>query len=150
MRAAIESRISARKCSSCSTCAAVRPRGPRGPSSPRAGAREPSSEARYTSRVATRDDWQHRLGPLYGGAVALVHSTSWRWPIEVGEHPRAASWLVALGVPIGALAWLVAALVHGAGLPATIGALFGLGALSAASAALVERGVGGGGDTRER
>ncbi|HET9620062.1 MAG TPA: hypothetical protein VFP84_01755, partial [Kofleriaceae bacterium] len=84
--------------------------------------------------MATRDDWQRRLGPLYGGAVALVSSTPWRWPTEVGDDPRAAGWLVVLGLPIGALAWLVAALVHGAGVPAAVGALFGLAALSAASA----------------
>jgi cobalamin synthase len=91
--------------------------------------------------VATRDDWQRRLGPLYGGAVALVYSTPWRWPIEIREDPRAAGWLVVLGLPIGVLAWLVAVLVHGAGVPTTIAALFGLAALSAGSAALIERGL---------
>jgi len=91
--------------------------------------------------VPSRDDWQRRLGPLYGGAVALVHSTPWRWPTEVGDAPRAAGWLVALGVPIGAFAWAVAALVHAAGLPTSIAALSGLAALSLASAALVERGL---------
>lgn len=102
---------------------------------------QPGGEARYTLRVASRDDWQRRLGPLYGGAVALVHSTSWRWPIAIGDDPRAAGWLVAIGVPIGAAAWVVAMLTHVAGLPATVSALFGLGALSVASAALVERGL---------
>jgi len=91
--------------------------------------------------VSSRDDWQRRLGPLYGGAVALVHSTPWRWPTEVGDDPRAAGWLVALGVPIGGVAWCVAALVRAAGLPASIAALVGLAALSLASAALVERGL---------
>src|SRR5690242_10084694 len=43
---------------------------------------------RYTDAVASRDDWQRRLGPLYGGAVALVQSTPWRWPAEVGDAPR--------------------------------------------------------------
>ncbi|HEY0191990.1 MAG TPA: hypothetical protein VGC42_12810, partial [Kofleriaceae bacterium] len=73
--------------------------------------------------MATREDWQRRLGPLYGGAVALVHSTPWRWPVEVGGEPRAGGWLVALGVPVGAAAWLVAALVQAAGIPALIAAL---------------------------
>jgi cobalamin synthase len=91
--------------------------------------------------VSTRDAWQRRLGPLYGGAVALVHSTPWRWPTEVGDDPRAAGWLVALGIPIGGVAWAVAALVHAAGLPTSIAALTGLAALSLASAALVERGL---------
>ena len=91
--------------------------------------------------MSTRDDWQRRLGPLYGGAVALVHSTPWRWPAVVAGDARAAGWLVALGVPIGAAAWAVAALVHAAGLGAPIAALLGLAALTVASAALVERGL---------
>ena len=91
--------------------------------------------------MATRDDWQRRLGPLYGGAVALVQSTPWRWPTEVGDEPRAAGWLVVLGVPIGLAAWAVAALARAAGLPVGIAALLGLAALSAASAAIVERGL---------
>ncbi len=91
--------------------------------------------------MPTRDDWQRRLGPLYGGAVALVHSTPWRWPTEVGDDPRAAGWLVALGVPVGVVAWIAAALTHAAGLPTSIAALVGLATLSLASAALVERGL---------
>lgn len=91
--------------------------------------------------MASRDDWQRRLGPLYGGAVALVHSTPWRWPTEVGDSPRPAGWMVALGAPIGAAAWCVAALARAAGLPIGVAALLGLAALSAASAALVERGL---------
>jgi cobalamin synthase len=91
--------------------------------------------------VGSRDDWQRRLGPLYGGAVALVHSTPWRWPVEVGADPRTAGWVVALGVPIGAVAWIVAALAHAAGLPTGLAALVGLVVLCLASAALVERGL---------
>jgi cobalamin synthase len=91
--------------------------------------------------VSTREDWQRRLGPLYGGAVALVHSTPWRWPTEVGDEARSSIWIVALGVPIGLLAWVIAALVKAAGIPYPIGALFGLAMLTLASAALIERGV---------
>ena len=91
--------------------------------------------------MSSRDDWQRRLGPLYGGAVALVHSTPWRWPTEVGDDPRTAGWLVALGIPVGVVAWALAALVDAAGLPSGIAALAGLAALSLASAALVERGL---------
>ncbi|HET7502552.1 MAG TPA: hypothetical protein VFK02_16140 [Kofleriaceae bacterium] len=91
--------------------------------------------------MSTRDDWQRRLGPLYGGAVALVHSTPWRWPTEVGDDPRAAGWLVALGLPVGAAAWGVAAVARAAGLPVAIAALIGLAGLSLASAALIERGL---------
>ena len=91
--------------------------------------------------MSTREDWQRRLGPLYGGAVALVHSTPWRWPSEVGDEARSAGWIVALGVPIGLVAWLVAILVKAAGIPVPIAGILGLAMLSAASAALVERGV---------
>ncbi|HZJ63967.1 MAG TPA: hypothetical protein VFD36_10665 [Kofleriaceae bacterium] len=91
--------------------------------------------------MSSRDAWQRRLGPLYGGAVALVHSTPWRWPTEVGDDPRTAGWLVALGIPVGVVSWALAALVDAAGLPSGIAALAGLAALSLASAALVERGL---------
>jgi adenosylcobinamide-GDP ribazoletransferase len=82
-----------------------------------------------------------RLGPLYGGAVALVRSTPWRWPDAVTDEPRSPIWLVALGAPIGVAAWAVAALAHGAGMPAAIGAVLGIAMLTAASAALIERGL---------
>lgn len=91
--------------------------------------------------MSSREAWQRRLGPLYGGAVALVHSTPWRWPVEVGDDQRTAGWLVAMGVPVGVVAWALAALVQAAGLPVTVAALVGLAALSGASAALVERGL---------
>jgi hypothetical protein len=83
-----------------------------------------------------------RLGPLYGGAVALVHSTPWRWPVEIsGDDSRSPGWVVALGLPIGVVAYLVAALAKACGLPAVIAGMLGLAALTAASAALIERGV---------
>ena len=82
-----------------------------------------------------------RLGPLYGGAVALRHSTPWRWPLEIGNEARSAFWVVALGAPIGLVAWVAAALIDAAGLSVSIGALVGLAVLSLASAALVERGL---------
>jgi len=82
-----------------------------------------------------------RLGPLYGGAVALVHSTPWRWPDTIGNEARSPFWVVALGAPIGFVAWLAAALIKGAGMAPTIGSLVGLAVLSLASAALVERGL---------
>ena len=91
--------------------------------------------------MTTREDWQRRLGPLYGGAVALVRSTSWRWPTEVGDDTRSASWIVASGVPVGFAAWAIAALVAAAGLPPYLAGLFGLAALTAASAVIVERGL---------
>ena len=73
-----------------------------------------------------------RLGPLYGGAVALVHSTPWRWPGEIADEPRSAGWVVA---------YLAAAIAHAIGLPATVAAVVGLGALALASAGLVEHGL---------
>ena len=84
-----------------------------------------------------------RLGPLYGGAVALVHSTSWRWPTEIidGDEARSPSWIVALGPPIGVLAWIVGAGCHSLGLPPTIGAVLALAMLSIASAGISERGL---------
>jgi len=92
--------------------------------------------------VSSREDWQRRLGPLYGGAVALVHSTPWRWPIEIAEDDdRSAGWVVALGVPIGFFAWAVAGLAHAAGLPAPLAAILGLSMLSLGGAALIERGL---------
>lgn len=82
-----------------------------------------------------------RLGPLYGGAVALVHSTAWRWPLAVGTEAPSSFWVVALGAPIGLVAWLVAAVLDGAGVAHAVAAIIGLAVLSLASAALVERGV---------
>jgi cobalamin synthase len=82
-----------------------------------------------------------RLGPLYGGAVALVHSTPVSWPAEVGDDARSPGWIVALGAPIGVAAWAAAALAHAAGIPAPIAAVIGLAILTLASAALVERGL---------
>lgn len=91
--------------------------------------------------MSSRETWQRRLGPLYGGAVALVSSTSWRWPTEVADDTRSPGWIVALGVPVGLAAWLVAALAEAAGLPPPLAAILGLATLTAASAALVERGL---------
>lgn len=91
--------------------------------------------------MPSREDWQRRLGPLYGGAVALVHSTPWRWPIEIRDDARSPAWIVALGAPIGLCAWLAAELIRGAGMPDPIAALFGLATLCATSAALIERGI---------
>ena len=91
--------------------------------------------------MSTREDWMRRLGPLYGGAVALRHSTPWRWPLSIGNEARSPFWVVVLGLPIGFVAWLAAALLHAAGIHDAIAALVGLAVLSLASAALVERGV---------
>lgn len=91
--------------------------------------------------MSSREDWQRRLGPLYGGAVALVHSTPWRWPSEVGDDARSAGWVVALGVPVGLFAWVIAALARAAGIPEPLAAVIGLAMLSLAGAALVERGL---------
>ncbi len=83
-----------------------------------------------------------RLGPLYGGAVALVHSTPWRWPAgALGGEARSPGWVVVLGLPIGLVAYLVTALAQACGFPVSIAGLLGLAALTAASAALIERGL---------
>ena len=93
--------------------------------------------------AASRDDWMRRLGPLYGGAVALVGSTSWRWPETIGDsaQPRSPGWVVALGVPLGAAAWLVAAGAQTLGIAPAIAALLGLAMLSIGSAGITERGL---------
>jgi len=91
--------------------------------------------------VTSREDWQRRLGPLYGGAVALVHSTPMRWPAELGDDARSPGWIVALGAPIGVAAWAAAALARAAGVPTPIAAIVGLAILTLCSAALVERGL---------
>jgi len=82
-----------------------------------------------------------RLGPLYGGAVALVHSTPWRWPGEIADEPRSAGWVVALGLPIGVIAYIAATLAHAIGMPAMLAAIVGLAALALASAGLIEHGL---------
>jgi len=109
---------------------------------PRGGAAATPVAGRHIlGPVSSREDWQRRLGPLYGGAVALVHSTPWRWPTEVSDEARSAGWVVALGVPIGVLAWVVAALADAAGIPAPLAAILGLAMLSVGGAALIERGL---------
>ncbi len=91
--------------------------------------------------MSSREDWQRRLGPLYGGAVALVHSTPWPWPTEVSDDSRSSGWIVALGLPIGIVAWLVASALAELGIAPSIAALIGLAMMTVASAALIERGV---------
>ncbi|HEV7555700.1 MAG TPA: hypothetical protein VGO00_09615, partial [Kofleriaceae bacterium] len=86
--------------------------------------------------MPTREDWQRRLGPLYGGAVALAHSTPVRWPELATDESRSPSWIVVLGAPIGVLAYVVAALGQAVGLPAAVSSTLGIVMLSVASAAL--------------
>ena len=92
--------------------------------------------------MTSREDWQRRLGPLYGGAVALVSSTPWRWPSEVADDTRSPAWIVIMGLPIGLVSWAVALGARAAGLHYIIAALLGLAMLTVASAALIERGLG--------
>jgi hypothetical protein len=103
-----------------------------------------------TTVSTSREDWMRRLGPLYGGAVALVHSTPWRWPDSLSRdalagtaaaEARSPFWVVAVGLPIGLVAYVAAMLVSAIGLPSPIAALLGLAVMTFASAALVERGV---------
>ncbi len=83
-----------------------------------------------------------RLGPLYGGAVALVSSTPWRWPNAVaGSETRSPFWVVAVGAPIGLVAWVAAAGLRAASVPVLISGIVALAVLSFASATLIERGV---------
>jgi cobalamin synthase len=82
-----------------------------------------------------------RLGPLYGGAVALAHSTPVRWASVAGDESRSPIWIVALGAPIGVLAYVAAWLAKAIGMPPSVAAVFGVAMLSVCSAALVERGL---------
>lgn len=91
--------------------------------------------------MPTREDWQRRLGPLYGGAVALAHSTPVRWPDLADVSPRSPTWIVILGAPIGLLAYVIAALAQAVGLPASVSSTLGVAMLSIASAVIVERGL---------
>lgn len=89
----------------------------------------------------TRDDWMRKLGPLYGGAVALVHSTPVPGPADLASDARTPYWMVAVGAPVGLAAYAVAAVLHALHVPSPLAALLGLAVLTFASAALVERGV---------
>jgi cobalamin synthase len=82
-----------------------------------------------------------RLGPLYGGAVAIAHSTPVRWESVAGDESRSSTWIVALGAPIGVVAYVAAWLAKAIGMPANLSAIFGVAMLSVCSAALVERGL---------
>ncbi len=94
--------------------------------------------------MSSRDLWKRRLGPLWGGAVALASSSAlvppradWR-----DDAPQAA-WLVIVGAALGAGAYAAAALGRAVGLPlevcATVAALVAL----AAGALLGERATAG-------
>jgi cobalamin synthase len=98
----------------------------------------------------TREDWMRRLGPLYGGAVALVSSTPWRWPDAVTSETRSSLWVVLIGIPIGFVAWLAGGALRSIGMPVAVGAIVALAILSLASAALMERGVAERIDGRDR
>lgn len=82
-----------------------------------------------------------RLGPLYGGAVALVSSTPWRWPDAVASESRSSLWVTLIGIPIGLVAWLAGGALRAIGLPVAVASIVGLAILSLASAALIERGI---------
>src|SRR5262249_34686967 len=72
--------------------------------------------------LPTREEWIRRLGPLYGGAVALAHSTPVRWPSVAGDETRSPTWIVALGAPIGVVAYVAAALAKAIGMPPSVAA----------------------------
>jgi cobalamin synthase len=104
-------------------------------------------QTRYRHRaLASREVWKRRLGPLFGGAVALASSSSLVLPGVHGAHGEedapAAGWVLAVGAAIGMCAYGVAALGHALGLPpaactsvaVVIGILLG--------GVVVERGLG--------
>lgn len=90
--------------------------------------------------MTSRDLWKRRLGPLWGGALALASSSAllptdadWR-----EDAPRAA-WLVAVGGVLGAAGYAAAALGRAAGLPLTVCATLAALVTLAGGALLGER-----------
>ncbi|MEZ4358575.1 MAG: hypothetical protein R3B48_00230 [Kofleriaceae bacterium] len=90
--------------------------------------------------MASREVWKRRLGPLYGGAVALTSSSSlpWRSLAEEDDAP-AAGWILAIGAAFGAVAWGVAAAALALGLPAAACTALALLVAIALGGAVVER-----------
>jgi cobalamin synthase len=99
-------------------------------------------QTRYRAAVASREDWKRRLGPLFGGAVALTTSSSLPWPaLRAEDEPPAAGWLIAVGGALGLMAYAIAALALRLGLPVAGATSLALVAAVLLGGAVVERGV---------
>lgn len=85
-----------------------------------------------------------RLGPLWGGAVALASSSLVRMPGagEDGDEP-APAWLIVVGALLGLAGTGAMALARGAGVPAAACATIGVLVSTALAGALLERGLAG-------
>ncbi len=93
--------------------------------------------------MASRDAWKRRLGPLFGGAVALASSSSLALPgVQADEEAPAAGWVLAIGAAIGVCAYGVAALGHALALPAAACTAVAIVIGILLSGAVVERGLG--------
>jgi cobalamin synthase len=95
--------------------------------------------------VASREVWKRRLGPLFGGAVALASSTSLAVPGVVAgsdEEAPAAGWLLAVGAALGLVAYALAALAHRLGLPPAACTSVALVVTILVGGVVVERGLG--------
>jgi hypothetical protein len=92
--------------------------------------------------VASREVWKRRLGPLFGGAVALASSS-----VLVGrqladdDDVPVAGWLVAVGAALGLCGYAVAVLIHRLGVAPSAAAALGLVVAVLLGGAVVERGV---------
>ncbi len=93
--------------------------------------------------MASQEDWKRRLGPLFGGAVALSSSSSIAWP-EVGRQDQApaAGWLLAVGAAIGLAGYGVAALAYQLSLPPAACTSIALIFTILLGGVVVERGLG--------
>ncbi len=93
--------------------------------------------------MASREEWKKRLGPLFGGAVALASSSSLGWPGLGAEEERpSAGWLLAIGGVIGMAAYGVAALAYRLALPPGAAVTLALVVAILLGAVVVERGLG--------
>lgn len=94
---------------------------------------------------ASREVWKRRLGPLFGGAIALASSTSLSLPgLPAGsdDEAPAAGWLLAIGAVLGLAAYGLAALCYQLALPAAACTSVALVVTILLGGVIVERGLG--------
>lgn len=93
--------------------------------------------------MASRETWKRRLGPLFGGAVALASSSSLALSGVPGDDEApAAGWVLAIGAAIGLCAFGVAALGHALALPPAACTAVAVVVAVLLGGAVVERGLG--------
>lgn len=91
--------------------------------------------------MASREVWKRRLGPLFGGAVALASSSAMAWPaLACDDDAPVAGWMIAVGAALGLAGYAIAALGHGLGLPPAACTALALMTAVLLGGAAVERG----------